>query len=313
MGSLWVFILLWGIWLIIPVLVDGVEAGVRLAVIMWGRLNDRNTRRLADDQLPVVSVIVPAHNEEEVIDRCLNSLKLQDYPHDKMEIIVIDDHSTDATADCVGNHVNGNSNGNGWCRYPDGTTGHAERTHLKLRGQPVRVGAFHGFIELVKNGQKGKAHALNAGIERCRGDIIVNVDSDVVLAHDAVRNVATAFHYDNGMGAATGNIEIDWDIIEERDADGHLMLDEEGHIRTHSLRPFERFLARAQFLEYLASFRLGRQAQGETNTIYTLAGAFSAFRRSAIESGCLYSNRTVSEDTDMTLNLHKGSIRVGFI
>ena len=46
-----------------------------------------------------VSVIVPAHNEEEYINKCLSSLKFQDYPKDKYEIIVVDNDSQDRTQD----------------------------------------------------------------------------------------------------------------------------------------------------------------------------------------------------------------------
>ncbi len=48
---------------------------------------------------PLISILVPARNEEENIARCVASLSQQDYPH--LEIIVLDDHSTDATASLV--------------------------------------------------------------------------------------------------------------------------------------------------------------------------------------------------------------------
>ena len=48
-----------------------------------------------------VSVIVAAHNEEENIGLCLNSLLRQTYPHDSYEIIVIDDRSSDGTWEIV--------------------------------------------------------------------------------------------------------------------------------------------------------------------------------------------------------------------
>jgi cellulose synthase/poly-beta-1,6-N-acetylglucosamine synthase-like glycosyltransferase len=202
----------------------------------------------------------------------------------------------------VEEHVNGNhtydGNGNG--------------TFL-LRGTPITVGPFHGTLALIKNGHAGKAHALNAGIAASTGDIIVNIDSDVILSPGAVRAIACAFIRRPEMGAATGNIEIDWEMLEARDSSGNLVLDANGDIETMRLGPMQSFLARSQFLEYLASFDLGRRAQSLSDTMYTLAGACSAFRRPILESGFSYANTSVSEDTLLTFELHRRDVQIGFI
>ena len=307
MNTIWTFVLLWGVWLITPIVFDGLESLFRLVVVWLAKEGSGALDMVPDDDLPTVSIIVPAHNEEAVIDRCLNSVKAQEYPHDKLEVIVIDDGSTDRTAERVEQHVNGNGDGE---RYRE--TSYTNGTFI-VGGRHIRVGPFRGEITLIKNGHQGKAHALNAGIEASSGEIVVNIDSDVVLAQDSVRRIAMAFREDPELGAATGNIEIDWDVVEDRDADGDLILDEDGEIRPRELNFGERFLAECQFLEYLCSFRLGRESQSAMGTIYTLAGACSAFRRDVLESGALYSNRTVSEDTDLTLDLHRADVKVGFI
>lgn len=304
MGSIWAFVLIWGVWLITPVLVDGLEAVGRL-IIVKTRMRERaeDERSPTDDELPSVSIIVPAYNEAAVIDRCLNSIKVQDYPHDKLEIIVVDDGSTDGTAERVAEHVNGTSALSG-----------ANGDVLRLRGKRLKVGPFTGKLALIKNGRRGKAHALNAGIQASGGgEIIINIDSDVVLAHDAVRNIAVAFMRRPEMGAATGNIEIDWEILEKRDAEGNLVLDENGEIAPKDLSPMERFLAKAQFLEYLSSFDLGRRSQAVTKTMYTLAGACSAFRRDVLVGQAFYRNTTVSEDTCLTFQLHRLGVQIGFV
>ena len=302
MNSIWTFLLIWGVWLITPVLVDGAEAVARLVRVKSRRRELAEEAPCTEDELPTVSIIVPAHNEAAVIDRCLNSVKAQEYPHDKLEIIVVDDGSTDDTADRVEEHVNGNhvydGNGNGTFR---------------LRGTPIRVGPFGGTLALIKNGKSGKAHALNAGIASSTGEIVINIDSDVVLAPAAVRNIACAFIRRPGMGAATGNIEIDWEMLEARDADGDLLLNEDGSIRMMRLGPMASFMARSQFLEYLSSFDLGRRAQSLSDTMYTLAGACSAFRREVIDGGFVYDNSTVSEDTHLTFELHRRGVQVGFV
>jgi chlorobactene glucosyltransferase len=55
--------------------------------------------RLDECELPFVSIVVPARNEEKKIERCLQSLRMQNYPH--FEIVVIDDRSTDRTAEII--------------------------------------------------------------------------------------------------------------------------------------------------------------------------------------------------------------------
>ncbi len=296
MGSVWAFILLWGVWLITPIIVDGVDTVQRLILVRRRRHDDHETY-YEDDELPKVTVIVPAHNEAAVIDRCLQSVKVQDYPHDKLEVVVIDDGSTDGTAELAQSHADGT--------HP--------ATGMIIRGQRIEIGPFAGRFVVIRNGHAGKAHALNTGIEASEGEILVNIDSDVVLAPYCIRAIAEAFVRNPEMGAATGNIEVDWDLVEARDRNGDLILDEEGMPTPQKLNLWQLFLSESQFLEYQSSFSLGRAAQSETDTMYTLAGACSAFRRSEFERCSLYSNRTVSEDTDMTWALHRAGVKIGFV
>jgi len=72
----------------------------QFALILWNRREMRRPEpRSWDEHSPLVSLLVPARNEEEVIGRCVSNLLAQDYPN--IEIIVMDDGSTDATADIV--------------------------------------------------------------------------------------------------------------------------------------------------------------------------------------------------------------------
>ena len=296
MSELWTFVLLWGVWLLTPVLVDGLDALARLIRVRMHRKADC-IPRMDDEGLPTVAIIVPAHNEAALIDRCLTSLKAQDYPHAKLEVIVVDDGSTDNTADIAETHA----------AYP-GQTG-----SLVIRGQHICVGPFDGRFLVIRNPHGGKAQALNTGIEACSAEIIVNIDSDVVLAPECIRSIAERFATDEKLGAATGNIEVDWELLETRDRNGQIIVDEDGLPKPRRLKLMERFLAKAQFLEYVASFRLGRHAQSITDSMYTLAGACSAFRREAVEMARGYSSRTVSEDTDITWILHEAGVPIGFV
>ena len=309
MSSLWTFVLLWGVWLLIPIIVDGVDACVRLVRVKMRGIGEQKDP-VPDGALPTVAIIVPAHNEAELIDRCLTSVRAQDYPHDRLEVIVVDDGSTDGTADIAEIHA---SEVAGVSAVTDGPVSPAAERTLVIRGEAISVGPFGGRFLVIRNGHAGKSHALNTGIEASSAEVIVNIDSDVVLAPGSIRAIAEAFAHDPELGAATGNIEIDWELLEDRDRGGHIIVGEDGLPAPRQLRPMERFLAKSQFLEYLSSFRLGRHAQSVDDSMFTLAGACSAFRRSAIEATRGYSNRTVSEDTDMTWALHKAGVPIGFV
>lgn len=325
MYNIWLFLLVWGVWILMPIIIDGTDTLLRLFVVLiWGR--DFKEHKLKDADLPFVTIIIPAYNEEKIINRCLNSIKVQNYPHDKMEVIVIDDGSHDATALEVASHING-TNGNGkngkdgisgngaLNGHPNGANGKNGNGYVKINGEHIPLPKeFNGSIKLLSNGHEGKPNALNAGIRHMNhSDLVITMDSDVVLAPHTIRNAAAAFVENPQMGAATGNIEISSDILEERDKEGNLILDKEGRIVTKKLSFSETLLARCQFLEYLDAFRLGRQFQSLIHSTYILAGAFSIFRKEVLAESPLYRSHTVSEDFDLTVDIHKKQIHVGYI
>lgn len=346
MDALWMFLLIWGVWILLPIVVDGVDTAVRLFVVLiWGR--SKTDISFPDEELPNITILVPAYNEEQVIDRCLNSIKLQDYPHEKMEVIVINDGSSDLTADKVMEHIDGGDAsardlykymGKEDMRHDGGA--HTPSSHIPpgvyrsknlrhdgngngngngkdailVNGEHTDVPEFNGDMTLVNNQHLGKPVALNSGIAAMNGSqIIFTIDSDVVLAPDAVRQMVNAFLDDPNLGAATGHIEIDEEIVEERDELGNLILDSDGKLMTMKLNFWQKALTRFQFLEYLDAFRLGRQFQATIGSAYILAGAFSAFRRSTLMKTTLYKARTVSEDFDLTVDIHKTGEKVGYV
>jgi cellulose synthase/poly-beta-1,6-N-acetylglucosamine synthase-like glycosyltransferase len=115
-----------------------------------------------------VSVIVPAFNEAANIEATVRSLWRSDYP--EVEVIVVDDGSTDRTADIVRD-----------MRLP--------------------------WVRLIRQFNAGKPAALNTGIRHARGRLIVLVDGDTVLARDAVGRLVQPFA-DPSVGAVSGNAKV---------------------------------------------------------------------------------------------------------
>jgi cellulose synthase/poly-beta-1,6-N-acetylglucosamine synthase-like glycosyltransferase len=126
--------------------------------------------------LPRVSLIIPAYNEEKLILRCLLNIKNLDFPKNKLEIIIVDDGSTDNTAELIEEFIRNN----------------VEKLDAQLRRRETR---------------EGKASALNYGRQLCKGEILVLTDADTILKEDAVKKITSNF-VDPTIGAVTGNLSM---------------------------------------------------------------------------------------------------------
>lgn len=134
---------------------------------------------------------------------------------------------------------------------------------------------------------KGKAKALNKGLYMAEGKYIINIDSDGVLDKNAVRRVVEKFENNTDIFAMTGVVLIDSSFIE----------------KTKGL--FLRLVQRCELFEYTEAFLVGRAFQSYTNTIFTLAGAFSCYRKDVVLRTQLYNNETLGEDTHMTSQIRE--------
>jgi cellulose synthase/poly-beta-1,6-N-acetylglucosamine synthase-like glycosyltransferase/peptidoglycan/xylan/chitin deacetylase (PgdA/CDA1 family) len=114
-----------------------------------------------------VSVIVPAYNESAGIEAAIRSLARSDHP---IEVIVVDDGSTDGTADIV-----------------------------EAMGIPG--------VRVIRQRNAGKPVALNTGLQAAHFDLIVMVDGDTVFERDAVRRLVQPFA-DPSVGAVSGNAKV---------------------------------------------------------------------------------------------------------
>jgi cellulose synthase/poly-beta-1,6-N-acetylglucosamine synthase-like glycosyltransferase len=287
-----IILLFWGTWLMIPVVTDGVATLWYIWVSLW--VLTRPAPPPLDARLPKVSVIIPAYNEQHNIGYCLMSLKAQTYPHHLIEIIVVDDGSSDRTCDAVLNHIGKHS---------------IFQSYLHTSSFTVGASSFSGVINLIRRkrgeGTKhGKPAAVNAGLAVATGDIIVALDSDVTLEPTAIEQAVQAFSADEKLLAATGHLIIDSYLIVETDAKGQVRVDDLGVPLAKQLSPNEAMLAACQFIEYATAFHLGRRSESWIDSMFTMSGACAVFRREAFDITKGYRGRTVSEDTDTTMMLH---------
>ncbi len=153
-------------------------ATLGLAMLVWRVAlvaRYRPVESVNDDELPEITVIVPAYNEGAQVLRTLRSLLASDYPAHKLNLVAVDDGSQDDTWS--------------WIR-------------AAAAEAPDRIQAVHYAIN------RGKRHALSQGFRRSRGIVIVTVDSDSEVEHDTLRNLVSPFVLDARIGAVAGNVRV---------------------------------------------------------------------------------------------------------
>ncbi|MFD8817153.1 bifunctional polysaccharide deacetylase/glycosyltransferase family 2 protein [Streptomyces sp. NPDC059627] len=159
--------------LVVGLAVIGASVLARFALMLWlSFLHTRRVRRKGFrwGRRPVtepVSVLVPAYNEAKCIENTVRSLTASEHP---VEILVIDDGSTDGTARIVEN--------------------------LHLPG-----------VRVVRQENAGKPAALNRGLRNARHDIVVMMDGDTVFEPATVRELVQPFG-DPAVGAVAGNAKV---------------------------------------------------------------------------------------------------------
>ncbi|MCK5828700.1 MAG: glycosyltransferase family 2 protein [Methylococcales bacterium] len=201
------------------------------------------------NELFKVSIIVPAYNEELVIVKSIQSLMQQNYPF--IEIIVVDDGSSDQT--------------------------------YKLAKKLEFNQGNKSLVVLTKpNG--GKAIALNYGIKKSTGDLVMVVDSDSKLSDGAVELMVSHFN-DEKIGAVAGSVFISNRV---------------------------NLLTKLQALEYIEGLNMVRNGQAFFQLVSIIPGPIGMFRKSALQKVGGYESDTFAEDADLTMNLIGNGYKVEF-
>ncbi|MGH8317163.1 MAG: glycosyltransferase family 2 protein [Steroidobacteraceae bacterium] len=128
----------------------------------------------ARESAPSLTVIIPAYNEGAMVLQSIESAAKADYPHDRLEILVIDDGSKDDTWSYISQAAE---------RFPELVTA------------------------LRQDRNRGKREALALGFSRARGEILVTIDSDSVIERGALLALAGPFR-DPKIGAVAGRVEV---------------------------------------------------------------------------------------------------------
>ncbi len=149
--------------------------------------------------LPCVSVIIPARDEAEHIGGALDDLAKQDYPGDRLEVIVVDDRSEDGTGEIA-------------------------------RGYQGRIASLQVLrVDACPEGVSPKKHALQRGFDAARGDILVTSDGDCRFDSGWIASLVERFEPATGMVAGLtvfdrGVREPFWQRMQQLDYLSHSFL-----------------------------------------------------------------------------------------
>ncbi len=233
--------------------------------------------------IPLIMEILPAIGSFIIlIKRRIAANKVKKpiiYP--EISIIVPVYNSQDTLEECIRSIYD--------CEYPN------DKIRVFLVNNKGTDNSFKVFTECQKkydglhmqwlNAEQGKSRALNLAIYNSDGKYIVHIDSDGVLEPSALTRMIDKFEDNPKINCMTGAIMTRPDLIEEY---------------RHGL---SRFYRKLEFMEYAQAFLAGRNYASDLNAIYTISGAFSAFRKSAILKSQLYNTDTLAEDTQITFQL----------
>jgi cellulose synthase/poly-beta-1,6-N-acetylglucosamine synthase-like glycosyltransferase len=182
-----------------------------------------------------------------VIAQTISSLLASDYP--AFEIIVVDDGSLDRTSAVA---------------------------RERFGGEPR--------VRLFTKSNGGKAEALNFGLKRARGEVIVALDADTIFQPETVSTLARRFD-DPRVGAVAGNAKVGNRI---------------------------NLVTCWQALEYITSQNLDRRAFAALDCITVVPGAVGAWRREMLDRVGGFTSDTLAEDQDLTLRVRRLGYRIGY-
>ena len=246
---------------------------------------DRRTRSRARAEMLTgtafrpISIIVPAHDEQETIASSVRSLLDVGYP--QYEVIVVNDGSSDATLDELNRAFQ-------LFAVMNTTRQQLPTAHVRT----VYRSLLNPNLMVIDKERGGKSDALNAGINAASYPLVCSVDADSLLNADALLRIARPFVDDDRVVAAGGIVRVLNGSVVEND-------------RVTKSRAPGTLILLCQAIEYVRGFLTGRTALAKFNLLLIISGAFGLFsKRAVIEAGG-YSGDTVCEDMELVVRLQR--------
>lgn len=236
---------------------------------------------------PPITLLVPAHNEEQFICTAVKNLLDLDYP--QLEVIVINDGSADSTLQRLQE---------AFCLRTVRSVYVAQVASAPVRGL-YRSDLDPRILVLDKEPGGSKADAVNAGLNAASSPYVCVVDGDSVLERDALLRIMVPVLADPDRVIAAGGII--------RVLNGSEI--EAGRIRR--VRLPGKAIEIIQVIEYLRAFLIGREAWARGNMLMIVSGAFGVFRTDLVRAVGGYRASAIGEDFDLVARLHRKLLENG--
>jgi len=147
------------------------------------------TYKLDETYRPMVSMVVPAHNEGKVIERTIQYFLKTTYPADKKELIIVNDGSSDNTEEVI-------------CKYASKIINFDSQQILDVENRFDNV-----VLVNRKEGGHGKALALNVGKSLVKGEVLFLSDADIQLDVDVFEKAVRHLNQPD-VGSVAGYVEV---------------------------------------------------------------------------------------------------------
>lgn len=228
------------------------------------------SKRKSRAKKPLLSVIIPAYNEQEGIRHTLESVLASTYHN--IEIIVVDDGSKDKTRSVVRKYISSLTATKGTRQH---NRRHGRKGTLQRSFSRAKIQGCDTRIVLVTQSNAGKGAAVNNGIvNHARGKLIMTLDADSQLHPNAIENAVAYFKDRNVVGVAA-NVQI---------------------IDNNTL------LSVLQKIEHLIGYR-SKKFYTVANCEMIVGGVASTYRASTLKQVGYYDTDTMTEDIGLSMKV----------
>lgn len=240
-----------------------------LMLLSWLKIRKYRARAIKEKDitdLPAVSFIVPAFNEESLIVETIQTyLSL---PQAKKEIIVINDGSHDHTMKLL-----------------------MTMFQLQKVNGPLYRSITQPELKVLEAPHMGKAQALNFGISHASFDIICTMDADTIPMPRGVEACLKAFATDKKLMAVGGVIQVlSTQVLKDN---------------SPLISRSKEWLTSFQRIEYLRTFICERLGWSFLDSTLLISGAFCMLKKEAIRKVGGFSHRSITEDFDLIVRLRR--------